>query len=355
MQKMITSQIKFDVFISRKSADIALANELYQYLNTKGITAFESNETLPQLGSSDYRKTIDTTLDECKHMIVVGSSISNISSLWVEAEWGFYIGEKRAGRKNGNILTVITNNIDIKDLPASLRYYEVIYFDKKNFDRIAAYVGKEYEDPKYEIPKQKWVKLKWILPALCIVFLLLIFGYAINERSKPFDATLFVKPTQEIKLNQSYPKFEGGDVSLFLDNKEEKKGFSSNNEIVFRQLPISFKEKQIMAKLIAKHWKLKYDTIKLNTIVNIEVVPDGSLATIYGNVKDEKGNSISNCKINDGNDTTFFTNADGYFKVILPYQMQKSVYQLDFNKARYKNMTIFYYPDSGNADIVLKK
>ena len=135
-----------DVFISRKSADRQLANQLYRFLSAKGLTVFESDETLPRLGNSDYRKAIDKALDECTHMVVVGSSAENISSSWVEAEWGFYISEKRAGRKKGNILTVTGDGLAIADLPASLRYYEVIRFEPENFERIAAYLDSSTVD-----------------------------------------------------------------------------------------------------------------------------------------------------------------------------------------------------------------
>lgn len=132
-----------DVFISRKSNDARLAKELYDYLAGLGLVVFDSDENLPRQGNSDYRKEIDNALSECKHLVVVGSSYENIFSSWVEAEWGFYINEKRAGRKQGNILTLITDGLEIANLPASLRYYQVIQFDPANFQKIASYLGKD--------------------------------------------------------------------------------------------------------------------------------------------------------------------------------------------------------------------
>lgn len=137
----MTSSPKIDVFISRKSTDRAMAEKLYDYLTAKGLTVFDSDKSLPTLGNSDYRDAIDQALDQCTHMIVIGSSAENISSSWVKAEWGFYIGEKRADRKSGNILTVIAEGMEIKDLPASLRNYEVISFGTSRFERIGRYVG----------------------------------------------------------------------------------------------------------------------------------------------------------------------------------------------------------------------
>ncbi len=349
------SQQVIDVFISRKSADVALANQLYRYFVGRGLNVFESDETLPKMGSSDYRKAIDHALDECKHMVVVGSSVENIASSWVEAEWGFYIGEKRAGRKKGNILTVITDNLEIKDLPASLRYYEVLIFHKENFDRVAAYVGKDYEDPKFKPPKKNFFKSKWFLPTLSAICLLGLFWYIIDERNKPFDATLFIKPSTAAKLHPSYPAFEGGELSLVLDNKEEKKSFSANSEIVLRQLPVSYQGKKVPANLTAKYWKLEQDSIDLSKTVNLTIVPDESLAMIYGNIKDENGNGIDSCEIADGGDTSFLSGNDGFFKVTLPWHMQKVNYTLDIKKAGYKPTSVNYFAGSGTTDIMLKK
>ena len=352
---MESLQPTIDVFISRKTADAALANKLYQHFRAQGLNVFESHETLPAQGNSDFRKAIDNALDECKHMVVVGSSVENISSPWVEAEWSSYINEKRAGRKTGNILTVITGDIEKKDLPISLRNNEVIFYDKKNFERIAAYVGKDYEDPQYKYPRKNLLKLKWFLPAVSGVFLLALFGYYINERNKPFDATIFLKPYSEIKLHPSYPAFEGGELSLLLDNKEEKKTLLPDGEAVFKQLPVSFRGKKITAKLTAKNWKLMLDTIELDKTVNMAIVPDESLSTVYGNVKDQLGNGIADCRIIiDNNDTAVFTSGAGFFKVSLPYRMQKPQYVLNIMKEGYKPGKEFYYAKSGNIDIELR-
>lgn len=129
-----------DVFISAKSADYEYARQLYKFLADRGVRVFFSPESLPELGNSDYRKEIDKKLDETQHMVVVASALEHASSPWVEAEWGFFISEKRSGRKSGNLVTVIVDSLDISKLPASLRYYEVISFDPSAFEKILRYV-----------------------------------------------------------------------------------------------------------------------------------------------------------------------------------------------------------------------
>jgi len=73
-------------------------------------------------------------------MIVVTTSRANVTSSWVEAEWGLFINEKRSGRKAGNLITVVAGNLRPSDLPASLRYYEVIPFEPAAYQKILRYV-----------------------------------------------------------------------------------------------------------------------------------------------------------------------------------------------------------------------
>jgi hypothetical protein len=130
-----------DVFISAKSVDYQYANQVYMYLTEHGVRAFFSHESLPELGNSDYRKEIDNKLEEVQHMVVVVSSVEHAKSPWVEAEWGFFINEKRSGRKKGNLITVTVGSMRPAELPASLRYYEVIPFNTEALETVARYVS----------------------------------------------------------------------------------------------------------------------------------------------------------------------------------------------------------------------
>jgi hypothetical protein len=128
------------IFISARSDDYKYAEQIYSYLKAQGLPVFFSQESLPELASSDYRKQIDDALDKAQHMIVVTSSRANVESSWVEAEWGLFINEKRSGRKLGNLITVVAGGLRPGDLPASLRYYEVIPFQRESLPKILRYV-----------------------------------------------------------------------------------------------------------------------------------------------------------------------------------------------------------------------
>lgn len=108
-----------------------------------GIPAFLAEISLPQLGSCDYMKEIDKALEAAKHMVVVGTSLENVMSGWVEAEWRLFINEKRSGRKSGNIVTVINGGLTAAQLPMSLRYFEVLDLKTDNLERIGGYLSEQ--------------------------------------------------------------------------------------------------------------------------------------------------------------------------------------------------------------------
>jgi hypothetical protein len=96
-----SSRERVRVFVSAKSGDYEYAAQVYRRLGDAGVAAFFSQESLPALGNADYRREIDRALDEADHMIVVTSSIDHVLASWVEAEWGFFINEKRVRPQTG--------------------------------------------------------------------------------------------------------------------------------------------------------------------------------------------------------------------------------------------------------------
>ena len=130
----------YDVFICHNSADYKYAAQIYEFLEEANYKVFLSEKSLPELGLSDYRLAIDEAIDNSTHMIVVASNIGNLKSKWVNAEWGMFVNEKRAGRKDGNIFTLASENIRIGDIPLTLRNYHVASLDPKEFEEIKQYL-----------------------------------------------------------------------------------------------------------------------------------------------------------------------------------------------------------------------
>ena len=94
-----SQEAKFDVFISHSSRDAGLAHEVYEFLVAQGKNVFLSEVSLQALGGSDYMKAIDAALDQSRHLVLVATSVENLTSGWVEAEWRVFINEIRSGRK----------------------------------------------------------------------------------------------------------------------------------------------------------------------------------------------------------------------------------------------------------------
>lgn len=139
-------QQSYDVFISFKSADLVYARRVYEYLSRHGVKTFFSSETLAELGDTGYTKMIYTAIDRSTHMVVVASDAAHISAdldpaaKWVEEERLQYVAAKNAGRKTGNVLTVVTGGCLSDDLPPDLRYREVIELSDEGLKRLLKYV-----------------------------------------------------------------------------------------------------------------------------------------------------------------------------------------------------------------------
>ena len=347
---------KIDVFISRKSSDAPYAKQIYDYLTDQGLTVFDSDHTLKELGNADYIKAIDEALASATHMIVVGSSAKNIKSSWVEAEWLFFLNRKRSGKTSGNLFTVVSKDLKIEDLPASLSNYEVIPFNKKNFPLIFNYVREVNTPakvaPKSPFPAEKQNKYLIGIIALLLITILSAFIYVKNQ---PVDITLFAKPDASLKLSPSYPAFKGGEISLLIGDKEERKQLLANGEINLKQIPASFIGSKVPVKLFSKFWKIDSDSIVLNKSITLKLIPDGSLSQVYGKVMDQDGITVSNVTLTIDTDTIITNQENGIFKIILPNKMQKEYYAIEYSKQGFENYKANYYPVSGYTDISLPK
>ncbi len=124
---------KYDVFISKNSKDIAIARTLSNILKQNGLSVFESEESLPQMGQAEYSDAIDDALNHSRHLLVICSKNENgKNSRWVKYEWQTFRDEVFSGRKDGNIVVIRLDRIPIADLAFGLRKYQA--FDYQNLD-----------------------------------------------------------------------------------------------------------------------------------------------------------------------------------------------------------------------------
>lgn len=133
----------YDVFISHKSGDAKHALQVYDFLVSRGLRVFFSKESLPRLGSSEYHKQIDLAIDRARHMVVVASCRENLEARWVEYEWRMFLQLILKGRKNGNLLSVLAEDMDVDTLPNALSGFEAIRLMPGELERLLGYVGRD--------------------------------------------------------------------------------------------------------------------------------------------------------------------------------------------------------------------
>ena len=126
---MNSTAIEYDVFISCKSEDYAYARDIYNYLkNECGRKVFLADAELRKKGVAVFGEVIDEALDSADHLILFASKAEYAKTTYVKNEWRLFLEEKRSGRKEGNILTVL-KGVELASLPISLRQFQSFEFE----------------------------------------------------------------------------------------------------------------------------------------------------------------------------------------------------------------------------------
>ena len=141
----------YDVFISCKSEDNKFGKTVADFLISKGLNVFFSRDSLPMLGSADYCEQIEDAIENSRNMVVVASSREHANSKWVTFEWRLFNNEKLAGRKDGNLLTILAGGMTVGQLPIALRNLEAIPLVQGAMERLIKYCRKESQHFTQEI------------------------------------------------------------------------------------------------------------------------------------------------------------------------------------------------------------
>ena len=123
----------YDVFISYNHKDEDLAGSIYRFLKSNLLSVFYDKVTLPQLGQSEYHDAIMNSLDKSNNFIIVLSDLSYLDSHWVDLEMKTFNTELSEGRKEGNFIFIVTDQVfdeisrtNKKCIPIQYRGYEMI-------------------------------------------------------------------------------------------------------------------------------------------------------------------------------------------------------------------------------------
>lgn len=150
-QLSLENSSSYRVFISSKSEDYPLAEKVYEFLLSHNISAFLACTVLQQIGEAEYARAIDAALDSSEHIIVVASKLEYLTSKWVQYEWSTFSDDKNSGYRQGNILTILSPDIEHRLLPRPLRHKQSFTFSNYK-DSILGYLNER--KPKYETSTQ---------------------------------------------------------------------------------------------------------------------------------------------------------------------------------------------------------
>lgn len=179
MKNKIFISYKYSDHLGNPTRDFEIASKLYELLTNQGYPVFFSSSSLEKIGSSRYKADIDKALDESNIMIVVLTKAEYATSQWVQYEWDSFYNDYLSGvRKDANLFT-LTENINIQDLPRTLRNIQNFNFSN-NFESICDYISnivpkenkkniiEELKDNKIEIISGKQVDLNDIEQAIML-------------------------------------------------------------------------------------------------------------------------------------------------------------------------------------------
>ena len=117
----------YDIFISCKSEDYSLGEEVHDFLKVNGYHPFIASRSLREIGESKYGSVISEVIDKCKHMIVVASNNQYLTAPYVKSEWELFCNEVKAGRNNGNLVSILVDpKVDVSSLPIDIRNSQIL-------------------------------------------------------------------------------------------------------------------------------------------------------------------------------------------------------------------------------------
>lgn len=119
--------------------DFEIANELYHRLTSMGYSVFFSENSLEQIGSSQYKNDIDDALDTARVLVVVLTKAEYATTQWVQYEWNSFYNDYLSGVRPDAHLFTLTADVLPAQLPRTLR--NVQNFDYyENIEKICTYI-----------------------------------------------------------------------------------------------------------------------------------------------------------------------------------------------------------------------
>lgn len=139
---------KYDVFLSYKhtcandeiTSDSMLAEQIYYELVKRGFSVFYSEDSIFKIGISDYKKAIDTALDNTSILVVIASDIDFLRSGWVEYEYETFYEDILSERNKNGMIISYTDNVNQNQLPRTLSRFQNYSQSKTNVDKFIDFI-----------------------------------------------------------------------------------------------------------------------------------------------------------------------------------------------------------------------
>ena len=127
----------YDVFISKNTDDLNAATVVTDHLKKAGLSVFESEESLSNIGDSNYSNAIDQALERSRNLLVICSENENgEKSQWVKHEWSSFRTEIFNNRKKGNIIVILLEGIQLGSIAYGLRSYQSFWFENLDYSKL---------------------------------------------------------------------------------------------------------------------------------------------------------------------------------------------------------------------------
>lgn len=226
--------MKYDVFLSYKSEDYKIAMKVHRFLTENGLTVFFSEVTLGNIGESKYSESIDKAIDNSKNMVVVSSNIEYLTQGWVKYEWSAFADNIKSGISNGNLITILTPEVKIKDLPLGLRHRQS--FTTKNFTEGVLPYLTNGEVAIAPVKDRSKVKVLTIVLATVGIMLLGIGGHSLRNYNKavyPEDKPEFIYDFRDSAIISSVLKNEKIDIDTSTVVKYYELALGGSSEAQF--------------------------------------------------------------------------------------------------------------------------
>lgn len=210
---------------------------------------------------------------------------------------------------------------------------------------------------------EKKLDQNWISKNKLLVFFLtasLIFVVAAGIyylRTRPFNMIVSIKKQEGLITHPAYPS-PGAGATLVLELPGRAESFTPDGawKIIVGDLPADANGMAVKAVFNDPFWKLNSDSIVIGRVTTVGIRPNEKLSRVYGVVRSWDGSTfISKARIAIDNDTLIYSNANGYFDIVLPESLRKAEYHLIVSADGYVAMDDSRYYPGTPVEFRLKK